>query len=134
KAQKREETKYEAILKMDGEENPFQLHADLSETMLRDVTIERDNDTLAKVLSKIEETADKLGDASSLDHGKRANQSAQFVRHFQNMIVLTRVITQGALARNESRGAHFKPAFKDRNDPEWLRTTLALHENGGPKF
>jgi succinate dehydrogenase / fumarate reductase flavoprotein subunit len=134
KAQKREETKYEAIVKMDGEENPFQLHADLAETMLRDVTIERDNDTLAKVLSQIEETAEKLGDASSLDKGKRANQSAQFVRHFQNMIVLTRVITKGALARNESRGAHFKPAFKDRNDPDWLRTTLAFHENGGPKF
>jgi succinate dehydrogenase / fumarate reductase flavoprotein subunit len=134
KAQKREEAKYEAIVKMDGEENPFQLHHDLAETMLRDVTIERDNDTLAKVAAQIEETAEKLEDASSLDQGKRANQSAQFVRHFQNMIVLTRVITQGALARNESRGAHFKPAFKERNDAEWLRTTLAFHENGGPKF
>ncbi|HEY2365013.1 MAG TPA: FAD-binding protein, partial [Polyangiaceae bacterium] len=134
KAQKREEAKYEAILKMDGKENPFQLHADLAETMLRDVTIERDNATLAKVAEKIEQTADKLSQASSLDKGKRANQSAQFVRHFQNMIVLTRVITQGALARDESRGAHFKPAFKERNDAEWLRTTLALHENGGPKF
>jgi succinate dehydrogenase / fumarate reductase flavoprotein subunit len=134
KAQKREEAKYEAILKMEGEENPFQLHHDLAETMLRDVTIERDNDTLAKVAAKIEETADKLQHASSLDSGKRANQSAQFVRHFQNMIVLTRVITEGALARNESRGAHFKPAFKERNDADYLRTTLAFHENGGPKF
>jgi len=136
KAQKREETKYEAILKMDGKENPFQLHHDLAETMLRDVTIERDNETLAKVAEAIEETAEKLDDASALDSAKRANQSAQFVRHFQNMIVLTRVITQGALARNESRGAHFKPAFKDRNDAEYLRTTLALYdkENGGPKF
>jgi succinate dehydrogenase / fumarate reductase flavoprotein subunit len=136
KAQKQQESKYEAIVKMDGKENPFQLHADLAETMLRDVTIERDNDTLAKVATQIEETADKLSAASSLDSGKRANQSAQFVRHFQNMIVLTRLITQGALARNESRGAHFKPAFKDRNDADWLRTTLAFYdkESDGPKF
>ncbi len=133
-AEKREEKKWDAIVAMDGEENPFQLHHDLAETMLRDVTIERDNATLEKVSEQIEDTAKRLEKASSLDTGKRANQSAQFVRHFQNMIVIARIIVHGALARDESRGAHFKPAFKDRNDQEWLRTTLAKDENGSPKF
>jgi succinate dehydrogenase / fumarate reductase, flavoprotein subunit len=134
KARTREEAKYEEIVKMDGDENPFQLHADLSETMLRDVTIERHNPTLSKVLEQIEDTSKKLEKASSLDDGKRANQSAQFIRHFRNMIVIARVITEGALARDESRGAHFKPDFKERNDAEWLRTTLARCEGGHPKF
>ncbi len=134
KARTREETKYEEIVKMDGDENAFQLHADLSETMLRDVTIERHNPTLSKVLEKIEDTSKKLEKAGSLDEGKRANQSAQFIRHFRNMIVIARTITEGALARNESRGAHFKPDFTERNDAEWLRTTLAKCEDGHPKF
>jgi len=46
------------------------------------------------------------------------------------MLVLSRVITQGALARNESRGAHYKPEFPERNDAEWLKTTRA-HFHGG---
>ena len=63
------------------------------------------------------------------------NQGAQFVRHLENMIVLARVIAQGARNRDESRGAHFKPEFPQRDDANWLRTTLAFHEgaaNGTP--
>jgi succinate dehydrogenase / fumarate reductase, flavoprotein subunit len=134
KARTREEAKFDAILAMDGEENPFALHHDLAEMMLRDVTIERDNATLARVRATIDETAEKLTQASALDSGRRANQSAQFVRHFQNMIVIARVIVDGALARDESRGAHFKPAFPNRNDAEHLRTTLAMHGDRGPRF
>jgi hypothetical protein len=55
------------------------------------------------------------------------NQGAQFVRHLQNMIVLARVIAQGARNRDESRGAHFKPEFPQRDDAE-----LAAHDAGVP--
>jgi succinate dehydrogenase / fumarate reductase flavoprotein subunit len=134
KARTREEAKFDAIVAMDGDENPFALHAELAETMLRDVTIERDNTKLAKAREAIDETSERLGKASALDPGRRLNQSAQFVRHLQNMIVIARVIVDGAIARDESRGAHFKPAFPTRNDAEWLRTTLAMHELGGPRF
>jgi hypothetical protein len=41
------------------------------------------------------------------------------------MLVLSRVITLGALQRDESRGAHYKPDFPDRNDERFLKTTVA---------
>jgi succinate dehydrogenase / fumarate reductase flavoprotein subunit len=44
--------------------------------------------------------------------------------------VLARVIAQGARNRDESRGAHFKPEFKNRDDANFLRTTMALYERG----
>jgi succinate dehydrogenase / fumarate reductase flavoprotein subunit len=47
------------------------------------------------------------------------------------MLVLARVIAQGAKNRDESRGAHYKPAFPKRDDKNWLRTTLAVHEEVG---
>ena len=61
------------------------------------------------------------------DTAARGNQGAQFVRHLRNMLVLARVIAQGARNRDESRGAHFKPDFKQRDDEKFLRTTMALY-------
>jgi succinate dehydrogenase / fumarate reductase flavoprotein subunit len=130
KAEKREQKKYDAILKMDGDENPYALHAELGQTMLRDCTIERDNEKLDKVLGKIEELDDRARKVGVPDKSANANHGAQFVRHLFNMIVIARVIAQGAQNRDESRGAHYKPAFKERDDANWLRTTLAFHEKG----
>ena len=130
KAKAREQAKYDAILAMDGDENPYVLHEHLGRIMLLDVTIERDNAKLDAVLAKIDEIAEHAQKAGVTDSSTHANQGAPFIRHLGNMIVLARVIAQGARNRDESRGAHFKPAFKDRNDAEWLRTTLALHQPG----
>ena len=129
-AKKREQAKYDAILKMDGPENPFKLHAELGQMMLIDVTIERHNERLDEVIAKIDELDERQRRVSVLDTSSRMNQSAQFVRHLSNMIVLARVIAQGARNRDESRGAHFKPAFKERDDANWLRTTMAMHREG----
>ena len=41
------------------------------------------------------------------------------------MLQLARVVVQGALRRDESRGSHYKPDFPDRNDKDWLKTTKA---------
>jgi succinate dehydrogenase / fumarate reductase flavoprotein subunit len=51
----------------------------------------------------------------------------------KNMIVIARVIAQGARNRDESRGAHYKPDFPQRDDANWLRTTLAFHQSEGGK-
>jgi succinate dehydrogenase / fumarate reductase flavoprotein subunit len=133
KAERRETEKYEAILEMAGDENPYRLHEELGNTMLLDVTIERHNDKLDGVLSKIDEIEERAGRVLVTDTSAHSNQGAQFVRHLFNMIVVARVIAQGAKNRDESRGAHFKPAFKDRNDADWLRTTLAFHKAGDGK-
>jgi succinate dehydrogenase / fumarate reductase flavoprotein subunit len=134
KHEKRERTKYEAILAMEGEENAYQLHDELGRTMLLDCTIERHNATLDKVLAKIDELEERAKNVRVTDTSARANQGAQFVRHLDNMLVLARVIAQGARNRDESRGAHFKPDFKERKDKDWLRTTLAFHSSEGVRF
>lgn len=130
KAAQRERDRYTAILQMKGKENPYKLHQELAEVMLRDCTIERHNETLDKVIAKIDELEERSLDIGVTDTSDRANQGAQFVRHLKNMLVLARVIAQGARNRNESRGAHFKPEFKTRDDANWLRTTMALYEEG----
>ena len=129
-ARKREEDRYQNILQMDGDENPYALHEELAETMLRDVTIERDNKTLDGVIQKIDDVELRARKCGVTDAATHSNQGAPFIRHLFNMIVLARVIAQGARNRDESRGAHFKPAFDKRDDKNFLRTTLAFHEDG----
>jgi len=135
KAEKKAQDDYEHILSQNQDqkdaENPYLLHQELGETMLRDVTIERDNAKIDKVLEKIGELDERVKDVKTPDGSPRVNQGAQFVRHLQNMLVLARVIAQGARNRDESRGAHYKPDFPKRNDEEWLRTTLAVHGGVG---
>jgi succinate dehydrogenase / fumarate reductase flavoprotein subunit len=131
KAQRREEKRFEAILALDGDENAYALHDELARTMLVNCTIERDNSTLGRVLSTIEEIDDRAQRVGVTDRATgKMNQGAQFVRHLRNMIVLARVIALGARNRDESRGAHFKPEAPQRDDARWLRTTLAFHSAG----
>lgn len=135
KAEKRAQLDYERILKQNQDkkdaENAYRLHQELGDTMLRDVTIERHNGQLEKVLTKLDELDERVKKVRTTDDSPRVNQGAQFVRHLENMLVLARVIAQGAQNRDESRGAHYKPDFPKRNDEEFLRTTLALHDKKG---
>jgi succinate dehydrogenase / fumarate reductase flavoprotein subunit len=50
------------------------------------------------------------------------------------MLQLGRVIVQGARLRDESRGAHYKPDFPDRNDEKFLKTTKAAFKDDVPAF
>jgi succinate dehydrogenase / fumarate reductase flavoprotein subunit len=71
------------------------------------------------------------------DSGKHANQALMFTRQLWNMLLLARVITVGALLRDESRGSHFKPEFPVRDDEKFLKTTMATYDaagNHGPKI
>jgi succinate dehydrogenase / fumarate reductase flavoprotein subunit len=135
KAEKRERDSYERILSQNSNEknpeNAYVLHQELGETMLRDCTIERDNAILDKVIGKISELDDRVKRVRVTDTATRMNQGAQFVRHLENMLLLARVIAQGAKNRDESRGAHYKPAFPKRDDANWARTTLARHKTVG---
>src|SRR5262249_56332236 len=59
------------------------------------------------------------------DKSQWANTSFIFARQLYNMLQLSRVIAQGAALRDESRGAHYKPDFPERNDEKFLTTTKA---------
>jgi len=122
---KAEEEKFDALMKMDGEENAYQIHQELGEWMTANVTVVRENDKLLKTDEKIQELQERFENININDTARWSNQGVMFTRQLKNMLHLARVITLGAYNRNESRGAHYKPEFPDRNDEEWLKTTIA---------
>jgi len=122
---KQEQEKWDNIMSMDGTENAYILHKELGEWMTDNVTVVRYNDKLLKTDEKIQELMERYKNININDTSKWSNQGATFTRQLQNMLQLARVITIGAYNRNESRGAHYKPDFPDRNDEDFLKTTMA---------
>jgi succinate dehydrogenase / fumarate reductase flavoprotein subunit len=101
------------------------------------VTVERHNHELKKVDDTIQLMMERYKKCSVLDTGKQANQELMFTRQLWNMLLLARVITVGAILRDESRGSHFKPEFPKRDDEKFLKTTMASYDAGnnhGPKI
>lgn len=131
---KLEEEKFANILAMRGNENAYSIHKELGEWMTDNVTVVRHNDRLKKTDDKILELMERYKQINLDDTLKWSNQGAMFTRQLWNMLELARVITIGALNRNESRGAHYKPEFPDRNDDEWLKTTMATWTANGPQI
>ncbi|NGX55662.1 MAG: Fumarate reductase flavoprotein subunit [Chlamydiae bacterium] len=123
-----EETFKKELLARNGNENVYQLHEELADWMILNVTVKRNNVDLAKTLDKIKEIRERYQNISLDDHGPLVNQSLQFAHQFQSMLELALVITEGALLRDEFRGSHFKPEFPKRDDEKWLKTSIATYD------
>jgi len=122
---KRWEDRLSGIGAMNGNENPYALHRELGHLMVNDVSIVRENGRLTKALAKISEFKERWKQVSCVDENPWYNHPKLFINQLYNMLVAAEAITLGALQRDESRGAHYKPAFPNRDDSKYMRTTLA---------
>lgn len=129
---KRQQELNDAIVKNEGSENQYKLHDELGKVMTDNVTVVRYNDRLKATDEKILELQDRFKKISINDSNLWATQAVPHARQLKNMLELARVITLGALNRDESRGAHYKPDFPNRNDEEWLKSTIAEYSAEGP--
>ena len=126
---KRQEEKNQKLISQDGSENPIIIWRELGEVMTEHVTVTRINRNLQMADGKIRALQERYKKINLSDRTKWSNQTLNFARELENMIILARVVTLGALARNESRGAHYKPDFPERDDVNWLTTTRAKWVN-----
>src|ERR1700735_2501716 len=122
------------LLNNPGTENPFKIWRELGETMTKHATIIRYNAGLDEADAKIVELLARYRNINLSDKSQWANTSFAFTRQLWNMLQLGRVIVQGARLRDESRGAHYKPDFPERNDEKFLKTTKAVFKNDAPAF
>jgi len=122
----------DALIKQSGNENQYVLHQEMGKWMTDNVTVVRYNDKLKETDNKLLELMDRYKRISINDSNLWATMALPHARHLDNMLELARVITLGALNRNESRGAHYKPDFPDRDDENFLKTTIAEYSGEGP--
>src|SRR4051812_23753309 len=99
-------------------------------------TVVRINDKLEKTIALCRDWKARTKRGQWPEPGMWRNQNLSFARALRDMIVMAEAILQGALLRNESRGAHYKPEFPERDDPNFLKATLATYDagNDSPKI
>jgi len=122
---------FDALRCSSGSENPFEIRDELQKTMMTNVGVFRTDELMAEAREQLLELRERFKDVGLGDHGKRFNQDLLETWEIGNMIELSLVTTESALARTESRGAHSREDHSDRDDENWLYHTLAFRTEDG---
>ncbi len=154
-ARSEKQAEHDRLLKREGQgENPYLIHQELGRVMTEAATVVRQNKELTSAYSKVNELEERSGRCSLSDTGHWTNQNVVFTKALADMFPIAKAILKGALARDECRGAHYKPDFAmphvestdpterrrqaeswcDRfedNNREWLKSTVAELDNDG---
>ena len=124
------EKKIQEWQKRDSGEKVHRLLNRLKVIMSERVGMFRNKKDLAGALEKISEIRDDYMRIHISGQCLRYSQELVNILEFDAMLDLAEVITLGALKREETRGAHFRVDFKDRNDKDWLKHTLVTLKDG----
>ncbi|HZP89284.1 MAG TPA: succinate dehydrogenase flavoprotein subunit [Burkholderiales bacterium] len=107
-----------------GGENVYQVAADMRRTMQAHCGVFRFPDLLAEGVVKMREIAQRAARTEIKDHSKVFNTARVEALELDNLIEVARASIVSALARQESRGAHDREDFHQRDDVNWLKHTL----------
>jgi succinate dehydrogenase / fumarate reductase flavoprotein subunit len=125
---KQETDRQNWLVSNQGDENPYLLWQEMGKWMTDNCTVVRYNEKLEETLVRCQQWKQRYRKVKLSDTGMWTNQNLSFARAVRDMIVQAEAILQGALMRNESRGAHYKPQHPERRDEEFLKATIASYD------
>jgi len=118
------------LLSSQGHERGADLRDALQHEMMDKASVFRDAGTLTAMREKLKEIRSRYANIKIEDRGRKYNTQLLEVFELGILIDLADVLVEGALARQESRGAHSREDFPKRDDANFLKHTLAYL---GPK-
>jgi succinate dehydrogenase / fumarate reductase flavoprotein subunit len=110
------------------------LREEIGETMSRHIGIFRTRERLQEGRRRLAELRHRAADIGVRDRSERFNLELVAALETLSVLNLAEAIAESALAREESRGAHYRLDFPDRNDTHWLKHTLAYRAPEGPRL
>ena len=114
-----------------GSEKVPVLREELQQSMTANAGAFRTKETLDIVIAKIKELRGRYKNIRIKDKSKVFNTELQESLEFGHMLDYSMFIVEAAVARNESRGAHFREDFDTRNDDDFLKHTMAYMDKDG---
>jgi succinate dehydrogenase / fumarate reductase flavoprotein subunit len=120
-----------AFLENPGEENASAIRTELQSAMMDDCGVFRTGAQLDQLRAKVAELRNRFTRVGTTDKGKTFNLELFEVLELGYLLDLAEVMAESAFRRQESRGAHMREDFPERDDRNWLKHTLAYRTSGG---
>ena len=133
-ALKRAEQKIDTLCKSEEKEIPADIKASLNKVMDNKVGIFREASELQEAFNEVKNLQERYKRIKLNYTGKRTNLSLVWALELKGDLDVAAAVIAGALAREESRGSHFRTDFPSRNDAAWLRHTLAYSSPEGVRL
>jgi succinate dehydrogenase / fumarate reductase flavoprotein subunit len=121
----------EDLLGNTGGESVADIRRELQEIMMDDVGVFRVEEQMQAAVGKVHELQERYRQASIQDKGKKFNTELLEAIELGYLLDLAEVTAESALAREESRGAHSREDYPERDDANWLMHTLAYRTEKG---
>jgi succinate dehydrogenase / fumarate reductase flavoprotein subunit len=124
------QAKIDHLWQKEGTEKHADIREELQVNMTKYMGVFRNQEDMLKMQAIIKGLQERYRKVAVDDHGPVFNLDLIEALELENLLSFSEVIVEGALARKESRGAHFRTDFPKRDDEQWLKHTLAWRRNG----
>ncbi|KPK24987.1 MAG: fumarate reductase [Dehalococcoidia bacterium SG8_51_3] len=131
KPEKEMANRMNALMGSHGKESSSDIRSELQEVMMDKVSVFRTGRDLLQALEKVRELKERYRQVSLKDKGNCFNRDLLEAIELEYLLDLAEVISLGALKREESRGAHYREDYPDRDDEKWLVHTLCRFSDAG---
>lgn len=121
----REQQRLDELLDRQDGESATELREQMETVMMEKVGIFRTGEELEAAVNELRELQVRSRNIAVRARTRGANPELVAAYRVQKMLKIALCVAQGALLRTESRGAHFREDFPQRNDRDWLKRTLA---------
>jgi succinate dehydrogenase / fumarate reductase flavoprotein subunit len=121
----------EDLKKGSSKVHPGPLYHEMQETMMTNVGVYRSADRMQQAVGDVRQLREQFKEIRLQDAGKNFNAEALGVFELENLLDLSLITAGSALDRKESRGAHSREDFTERDDDNYLKHTLANIDESG---
>jgi len=128
------QAKISALMEGTGKERYADIRDQLQESMTNMVGVFRKEEDMLKLKKVLKELQERYKDVTIDDKSSAFNLDLLEAFELGNLLSFSEVIVEGAIARKESRGAHYRTDYPKRDDKTWLRHTLAWKSKDGVKL
>ncbi|NNF42751.1 MAG: succinate dehydrogenase flavoprotein subunit [Phycisphaerales bacterium] len=131
-----EEAKMQRLVDSPGDENPYEIGRMMGEEMTAAATVVKTESRMNAALEMLHELQTRATRLRLSDTGLWTNQNLSYARALVDMLRLAEPILLGSIRRKESRGSHYRPDYPERDDEQFLKTTIAEYDptSGRPRL
>jgi len=124
-------SRLDALRQANGSTPVARIRLDMQRNMQNNCAVFRIGEVIQEGIDKLETIVESISDVRLSDRGMIWNTDLVEALELENLLAQARVTINSALNRQESRGAHAREDFPDRDDENWMKHTLATLDESG---